>query len=381
MSIRCARPGQWLYLLGDEGVVYSHEQNRMAGLDSTGVAAYRAFDAGASIEDLNGLGLNRLNRGPGTDDVDSVNGLRAIHRLSCGIFPDEEVPEAWPAFDPSLCQVSSAANFEIAGIPVLLECPTGSLESLCRDYFRDCPETTRQARSHLRAQHDESGWRIFANGREFFRIQHEQQLGLGLMHAARTLLYAEGDYDVAFHAAMVAEDDCGILLCAPRECGKSTLAAYLLAQGFELLTDEPALLHLDTSAVESLRLPVSLKQGSWQILEDSLPELTNAPVHIRSDGTKIRLVHPPEQRYSASARRLTQIVFPQYRSAAAAQIRSLSALHALWLLCDGGVTFAPRFSREDFERFLTLVCHTPAYQIEYSSLAEAHRMLREMLTY
>ena len=45
-------PRQWLYLLGDEGAVYSEARNRFAGLDAAGVSAYLAFDAGAQIEDL-----------------------------------------------------------------------------------------------------------------------------------------------------------------------------------------------------------------------------------------------------------------------------------------------------------------------------------------
>jgi hypothetical protein len=371
--ISCVCPDQWLYLLGGKGVVYSQTQNRFAGLDSAGVFVYRAFDAGASMEDL-----KELISEAGIDDVGSGNGLRVIHRLSRGIFPDEEASEAWPAFNPSMCHLSSAANITIAGIPLVVECPPGVLEDLCRDYFRDCQSTDKAARCCLSAQYTEKGWMIFVNGHEYFPIQHERQLGLGLMHAARALFYAEGDYDVAFHAAMVAHDDCGIMLCAPRECGKSTLAAYLTARGFELLTDEPALLRLDTWSVEPLRLPISVKQGSWRVLEDQLPQLIDTPVHIRSDGTKIRLAHPSDGCYSAGSRPVTQIVFPQYRSKGEAQIRSVSALHTLWLLSESGMTLAPHFSRTDFERFLALICYTPAYQIQYSSLEEASQMLQEL---
>src|ERR1700749_638496 len=81
ITTTCAR--QWLYLLGSEGVVYSEAQNRFAGLDAAGVAAYRAFDAGASVEDLRKVNhVNRTSLAPN-------DGLDAVYAVSQGIFADE----------------------------------------------------------------------------------------------------------------------------------------------------------------------------------------------------------------------------------------------------------------------------------------------------
>jgi hypothetical protein len=216
------------------------------------------------------------------------------------------------------------------------------------------------------------------NGREFLTLEREHQIGQGLMHAARALLYAEGDYDIAFHAAMVARGNRGIMLCAPRECGKSTLAAYLVAQGFELLADEPALLHIDTWSVQALRLPLSLKQGSWSSLTERWPQLAEAPVHVRSDGTKLCLAHPADEHRSTAARRVTQLVFPQYRASSVPHAESLLPLHTLQLLSEGGMLFAKHFRRDGFEAFLKWVCLTPAYKLEYASLQEAYTLLRQI---
>jgi len=370
--VTCACPQQWLYLLGDGGVVYSEVNNRFAGLDAAGVSAYRAFDAGATLEDL-----GRLPVVDGSAST-SYTGLKNVFELSQGIFPAEDAPAKWPAFDPSACRDTAIANIEIDGIPVSLQYPPGRLASLCLDYFRNCPITERAARCCLSAQRTESGWAIYVNGIEFISLHNEQQLGLGLLHAARSLLYAQGDYDVAFHAAMVARDDCGIMLSAPRECGKSTLAAYLVTQRFDLLTDEPALLNLDTWSVKSLRIPVSLKQASWPILQQQWPDLVGAPVHLRSDGTKIRLAHLSEERCSSRARPLTHIVFPHYRPDSEARVESVSPFHTIRFLNNGGMLFARHIARDGFENFLKLVCLTPAYRIHYSSLQEADRMLREV---
>ncbi len=43
---------QWLYMIGEEGLVYSQSRNRFAGLDAAGISAYQAFDAGIPLRDL-----------------------------------------------------------------------------------------------------------------------------------------------------------------------------------------------------------------------------------------------------------------------------------------------------------------------------------------
>jgi len=364
ITTTCAR--QWLYLLGDEGVVYSEAQNRFAGLDAAGVAAYRAFDAGAQMEDLRFIRADRPSSA-------SDDGLKAIHALSRGNFPAGDARWDWPIVDKP-----RTSNIVIHNIPVLLEYPAGPLENLCRDYFRNCQATMQLARCHLSAQREEDGWTIYANGRELLSSLRDGQIGLGLLHSARSLLYAEAEYDIAFHAAMVADRDCGVMLCAPRESGKSTLAAYLMAHGFDLLTDEPALLKLDTGSVASLRLPVALKEGSWTVLQHDWPQLSRAPIHIRSDGMKIRLLHPLETGFSAHSRRLTHILFPHYYPTSVPHAERLSPLHTLNLLNEGGMLLGKYFDRRRFEAFLRFVCLTPAYMIRYASLEEAMHMIHDL---
>jgi hypothetical protein len=382
-AIRCLRrvaterAGQWLYLFGDEGMVYSETQNRFAGLDATGVAAYRAFEAGATVDDL------RHVRAEDSDSVVSAHALGAISALTQGIFPIPDCPTESPRLEPREFVTSRTTNsktesIEIGGISILLEYPSGPLEPLCRDYFRNCPPATRPPGCHLRAQRAGNCWTICVNGREVLSLQREEQLGLGLMHAARAMLYAKADYDLGLHAAAVAHGDCGVLLCAPRECGKSTLAAYLVAHGFDLLTDEPAFLHLDSCTVPSLPLPISLKQGSWPFLGEIFPQMSSGPVHVRSDGMKISLVHPPVECRPDRSRQLTHILFPQYLPSGEGHVVRLSPLRTLELLNEGALLLADNLGRNKFEKFLELVCRIPAHKIRYRSLKEAHEMLHEI---
>lgn len=369
-----AFPRQWLYLFRDEGAIYSESLNRFAGLDAAGVAAYLAFDAGACVDDLKSLSYTDRNH-PASGDA-----LEAIFALTRGTFPVEVQPNNWCALDSKAWRNSRAGNskaevIEVGGIPVLIEYPAGQREHLCRDYFRHCPTTTREPRCHLSARAAENGWAVYVNSHQLLSLEREEQLGLGLMHAARTMLYAEAQYDIACHAAAIAYGDDAVLLCAPREYGKSTLAAYLAAHGFNLLTDEPAFLHLNTGSVSTLRFPISLKQGSWLALREDYPHLARGPVHVRSDGVKICLVDPPAERQADSARSLTRIIFPRYRPLSLGHIECLTPFQALTRLDEGGLLLARDLSRSGFEKFLELICRIPAYEIQYNSLESAREML------
>lgn len=369
-----AFPRQWLYLLGDEGAIYSESQNRFAGLDAAGVAAYLAFDAGAGVEDLKRASYaNRNHTAPG-------DALEAVFALRRGNFPVEDQPNNWPAFDPeaqrnSRTGDSKRESIKVGGIPVLIEYPAGQREPLSRDYFRHCPTTTREPQCHLCARRAENGWAVFVNSYQLVSLQREEQLGLGLMHAARAMLYTEAQYDIALHAAAIACGDGAILLCAPRECGKSTLAAYLAAHGFDHLTDEPAFLHLNTGVVSALSLPISLKEGSWMVLREDYPHLARGPVHVRSDGVKICLADPPAKRRADSAYPLTHIVFPRYRPLSPGHIERLTPFQTLTRLDQSGLLLAKDLSRIGFEGFLELVCRVSAYELQYDSLENAREVL------
>ena len=371
--VACFLASQWLYLFGEEGgVVYSPEQRRFAGLDAAGVAAFLALDAGMPFESIEAIFLRTAQNGkPAPDGV-----LESIRELSRGIFPSADGPKDWPELDSCAPADVSAVNLEIGGIPVSIHYPRGPFEKLCGDYFRGCMPSTKPPRCRLSAKPAHSGWEILVNGREFMSIAQPDELGLGLMHAARSMLYSLGSYDVAFHAAMVAEGDCGLLLCAPCGSGKSTLAAYLTGMGFDLLADEPALLQLDSCLVQSMPQPISLKEGSWSCLWSEWPQLGDAPVHMRFDGVRTRLLHVPERRISPRPRRITHFVFPQYSPSATTLPERLTPLSALCLLNRGGLMFARDSTEEQFEMFLHLLCRTPSFKLPYSSLSDAGAALR-----
>lgn len=359
---------QWLYLIGEEGILYSESQNRFAGLDAASVLAYRAFDAGCSLSDL---------LPSSADSPPAAETLQTIYALSRGQFPGTEHDDRkqYPVLDSP-----QNSNIKICDLPILVESSHDVCGELCRDVFLDCRPAAQSARFHFHVQCAGNGLTICVNGQEVFTALRDDQVGLGLLHAVRSVLYEAAHYDVAFHAAMIGDDRHGVMLCAPREDGKSTLAAYLVARDFALVSDEPALLQLDTGCISPVEMPISVKEGTWKVLANEWPQLGNAPIHVRSDGCRIKLLHPSSEHVACAPQRLTHIVFPKYCPSSPIHLESVSPMRSFSLLVDGGMLLGKQLKRDKFKQFLELVCTAPAFVMHYGSLLEADQMMQSILS-
>ncbi len=373
VETHCER--QWLYQIGEEAVVYSEAQNRFAGLNAGGLLAFQAFDSGVSLGELQAFSSAGVSTW-------TNQALDAIYGLSQGRFPKDSRPDARHSDERGDWQTlvsPQSANIEILGIPMLVEPLPEDFSVLANDCFLSCQTTTQPARFHIRSVRRESLWTVSINEREVLSSVRDEQIGLGLLHAVRFLMYAEAQYDVAFHAAMVADTHHGVMLCAPRESGKSTLAAHLAAHGFVFVTDEPAFLCLDKGSISPVEMPISLKEGIWNTLVKEWPQLASAPIHVRSDGRRIKLLHPSKDCVAHTPRRLTHIVFPRYSQSAPASIEALFPLAALGFLNDGGTLLGKRSNKDKFEKFLRFILMTPAFVAHYGTLREAEQMIRDIL--
>src|SRR5580698_3650404 len=167
---------QWLYRIGDDGLVYSQKQNRFAGLNAAGVSAYQAFDSGAQPQDLHAF---RDTEGTSSE---TAQALVTLHALAQGRFPgdtghNEQI--LWPVLASP-----RSANVLVHNIPVFFESPDGAVDILCRDCFSSCPPASEPARFHLRgrnggASQTKKSWTLSINDRELFSSVQAEQVGLG----------------------------------------------------------------------------------------------------------------------------------------------------------------------------------------------------------
>ncbi len=85
------------------------------------------------------------------------------------------------------------------------------------------------------------------------------------------LIYAN-PHPVSAHAALLGKGTSGILILGPKYAGKSTLACALWRSGWDLLTDDVALLDPQTVWCGATPRRVSLRHGSRKLLGEALWE-------------------------------------------------------------------------------------------------------------
>lgn len=175
-----------------------------------------------------------------------------------------------------------------------------------------------------------------------------------------------------FHAAVVARGDRALLMPGPPGSGKSTLCAALVARGWRLLSDELALVDLESGELHGLARPVSLKNASIDAIRAFAPDaFVGDPCHDTLKGT-VAHMRPP----TASVQRATVpaypawVVFPRFDRGAAIELAPVAPEEAFFRLVENAFNYAALGVRA-FERTVDLVGQSDCHDLVYSSLQEA----------
>jgi len=174
------------------------------------------------------------------------------------------------------------------------------------------------------------------------------------------------------HAAVIERGGQAVILPAPPGSGKSTLCAGLVHRGWRLLSDELALLDMDSGLVHGMARPVNLKNGSIAAIRDFVPEaILTAPVPNTNKGT-VALMQAPAD----AARRVREpaapawIVLPSYRAGAAAELQPMEKAESFMAIAEQSFNYDVHGAL-GFQALGRLVDRCATYRFEYSSLAEA----------
>jgi HprK-related kinase A len=127
---------------------------------------------------------------------------------------------------------------------------------------------------------------------------------------------------LVIHAAVVEKGGSAVILPAQPGSGKSTLCAALVARGWRLLSDELTLVRLVDGRIDPLPRPVSLKNGSIDVIRAWAPAAELSPpvadtlkgtvAHMRAPGASVARAGEPATP--------AWIVFPKWRAGAAAEL-------------------------------------------------------------
>jgi HprK-related kinase A len=174
------------------------------------------------------------------------------------------------------------------------------------------------------------------------------------------------------HAAVVEKDGLAAILPAPPGSGKSTLCAALVSKGWRLLSDELALVRLDTGALAPLPRPVSLKNASIGIMRQYAPGAVFSPeVADTSKGTIAHMKAPAASvARAAEPARPAWIIFPKYQAGAAPTLTPVAPARAFMDLAGNAFNYS-LLGAEGFDAMAGLIDRCAAFNFSYSALDDA----------
>lgn len=171
------------------------------------------------------------------------------------------------------------------------------------------------------------------------------------------------------HAAVLERQGQAVLLPAPPGSGKSTLCAALMLRGWRLLSDELALIDMDSGLVHGMARPVNLKNASIELIQRFEPSAVfSEPIPDTAKGT-VALLRAPRE---AIARRREParprwVVLPSYQAGAEARLDRMDRAEAALMLAEQSFNYDIH-GRRGFEAVATLCERSDCYRFEYSQL-------------
>jgi hypothetical protein len=184
---------------------------------------------------------------------------------------------------------------------------------------------------------------------------------------------------VSMHAAAVGAGGHCVLVPGASGSGKSTLSAALLASGRRsYLTDDISLLDPATLRIVPVPGTFVLKSGSWEALASLLPGVPELPVR-RRDGQDVRYWSPPARQVAADPLSVRAIVFARYAHERRAEFARLSPLEGVSQLMAAPCTVLGPITSETVDRVVGWARAIPFYTLAYGSLADAVRIVEDLL--
>jgi len=211
-------------------------------------------------------------------------------------------------------------------------------------------------------------WEIKLNNTPSEMAIPEARLATYLQEKMMTCTYQAQRYLISLHAASVEKNGKVIIMPAVAESGKTTLTATLLHHGFKLFSDESTSLDHD-GYVHPLPFCMNIKEGSWHVLSEIYPHLSERDIHSRFDGQNIRFLAPLNMH--KGRQKGSHIIFPKYTPGAKTSLTPISAREALYKINEASYQVQHDMDENKFELILKNLISLPKYTLIYSNLDEA----------
>jgi hypothetical protein len=180
------------------------------------------------------------------------------------------------------------------------------------------------------------------------------------------------------HSAVLRHDGSLLLLPGAAGSGKTSLCLALCREGFSYHSDEAAILSPGTFRVRGAPISACVKDGAWPILEPLYPQLAGLSVHHRIDDKVVKYLPPPVAPGDPALDLdwpVRWLIFPRFAKGAETAIRPIRRAEALRRLLQECNAWQMELTAETVERMIEWSSGIDCYELEFSSLDEATRLV------
>ena len=177
------------------------------------------------------------------------------------------------------------------------------------------------------------------------------------------------------HAAAVSHQQGVLVIPANSGSGKSSFTTWLVANGFDYITDELILLD-ENQGVTGIGRPIQIKSHGLEAVQ----HLFLHPEHVYNGNLANAVTHEAlgGKISTNKTQALTMIVFPQYQAQSDYSLTKLSGAQAGMRLMANYVN-ARNIDGHGFNSMMSMIRNTPCYSLEYGGFDTLPKNFTEQL--
>ena len=367
-----------LYLKGEELFVWSIAKKELYGFEGLGSAVFLYMDELYVKQKAEGVycyfdGVSKEVLRPLVKQIDKIfDDSLVTHDIKIQKNQEQKTLETQGSFKHSYSLQLNEEYF-------LLQFEDTTLEPLLMPSLKHLQKTTTKSDFIISIINNSRGtYEIYVDGILEDTVVNSKNLLPVLYDRIRIYHYQKNSFLVALHAGVVTYNEIAVIFPAIFGAGKSTLSGYLMYKGFTLFSDELTIID-ECNTLTPLPLGVTLKEGSWHILEPCVDDINALSSHLRFDGQKIKLIVPPKIEYKKLHPKKNIFIFPQFIQGSSTKFKALSVIEALYLFIDAGYHLVDPNDAKKVFLWLKLLSESELYTLVYSDIEEAHSIIKKVI--
>ena len=206
----------------------------------------------------------------------------------------------------------------------------------------------------------------------------EADLALALEQNTLHQLVDKNTTGLALHAAAVNSGDHGVVIPGISGAGKSTMAFWLTAKGFNYLTDELVNVPLGTSLIEGFIRPIHIKMYDDCLVRDEFDIEREDPRILKNKAVSMISRRLLNLEHFNARPKIKVFLFPNATAQKKNRIEKLSKAEAALKLVECLVN-GRNLENHGFDEILRMAKQVPAYNLYYSDFDVLPSLLLDVL--